>query len=109
MASTLKQNFTNQSLGNLVNHQKGESGISGETTFGKFRIIIYNETICRLAITAKEGFSNFSYSVIAQPQKNDFALEELDDRLSLRTSRFHLTISKNPVRFSFTDHQGRVL
>lgn len=98
-----------QSLGNLIKHHPVESGISGETTFGNFRIIVYNDSICRLSITREDGFADFSYSVIAQVQKNNFKPEDHGDRISLRTSRFHLTISKNPVRFSFTDLQGQVL
>src|SRR5258706_12263131 len=100
MASTLKQNFTNQSLGNLVHHQKGASGISGETTFGKFRIIVYSDSICRASITLEDHFTDFSYSVIARPLENNFTLEEHEDRISLHTSQFSLSSSNNPFGFS---------
>ena len=107
--SSLSTKNAGQSLGNLVTYQKEASGISGETTFGKFRIIVYNESICRVSITREDGFTDFSYSVIAQPEKTDFSLDEELDRISLRSSRFHLTISKNPVRFSFADLRGQAI
>ncbi len=88
-----------QSLGNIITHRPDAAGLSGETTFGKFRIIVYTDSLCRVSITRDDGFADFSYSVIAQPQKNNFKLEDHDDRILLRTSRFHLTISKNPVGF----------
>lgn len=109
MTSKAARNATPQGLGNLVKFKSHELGISGETDNGKFRVLFYADGIARISVTREEPLEEFSYAVVANPEKIKFTVEENDQHLLLRTAAFDLRISKHPVRFSFTDHQGHVI
>jgi len=108
MISTFKQS-TSKSLGKFLSYQNIPSGIKGESTYGKFRVIVYSESIIRISITSDEQFEDFSYSVIANPNEDKFELTETESHLEIRTAVCQLIISREPVRFSFQDLQGRVI
>ncbi len=100
---------TSKSLGNLVSFSKHACGIEGKTSFGNFRVSIYAKSIIRVTISDAGKFEDFSYSVVAKP--TDIAFELIDDIdfIKLKTTTCVLSISKNPVRFSFQNHQGAVI
>src|SRR5271154_7006441 len=100
---------TNRSLGNLTSFKSDQAGISGETSFGKFKVTVYSDSICRISITLNEAFENFSYAVVASPEKSGFAIQEHDEEILIRTDSFHLHVSRNPVRFKFTNPGGQVM
>ncbi len=97
-----------KSLGNLTTWAKDAYGISGETTNGSFRVQVYNESIVRISLSQQTAFEDFSYAVVATPDKNGFSLRE-NSELELKTNHFILKISKSPVRFSFYTLDGRVI
>jgi len=98
-----------RSLGNLTNFKSASTGISGETSFGKFNVVVYSNSICRISITQLNEFEDFSYAVETVPVKANVSILEQDNEIVIRTNSFHLYISKNPVRFKFTDPEGQVL
>jgi alpha-glucosidase len=98
-----------QSLGQLTRWDKIENGISGETSNGRFRILIYNDAIVRLSITQFEAFEDFSYAVVASPSPNNFEIHDDNHVLHLKTAKVVLSISKNPVRFSFSNLKGEII
>jgi alpha-glucosidase len=100
---------TSQPLGALKSYTTGPSGISGETSFGSFRVSIYTDLICRIGITHQQNFDEFSYSVIAIPEAVNFEVVETNAEITLTTDLFKLLISKNPVRFRFTDLGGEII
>lgn len=89
-----------KSLGDLNGWKKEAYGITGDTSFGKFRVLFYNEGIVRITSTQDETFEDFSYAVVAQAGFTP-VIDDLGDTLELRTANFHLRISKAPVRFAF--------
>jgi alpha-glucosidase len=90
-----------QSLGKLLRSNDHASGLSGETAAEKFNVQFYDDGIVRISITKAHAFEDFSYAVIAQPRSSSFTREETDKEIILKTSRFILKITKDPVRFSF--------
>lgn len=108
MASTFTQS-TSKSLGNFLSFQNIPSGIIAETSFGKFKVVIYSPSIIRISATAGDPFENFSYSIVVTPEEVPHEVMETDDRLILKTTQCQLVMSKNPVRFSFQELNGKVI
>jgi alpha-glucosidase len=102
------QSVTSKSLGNLGSFKKTTNGLVGETTFGKLKVILYNESIFRISI-CQDQFEDFSYSVVGNPSGIPFEIIESSDTLVIKTSTTLLSISRTPVRFSFQTLDGKVI
>lgn len=98
-----------ESLGTLLEWKRDTSGISGKTTHGQFRVLLYHDGIARITATRHDTFEDFSYAVIAKPDARQLDVQEEHDRLEIRTVHYVLYISKSPVRFAFVTHQGQVI
>jgi alpha-glucosidase len=94
------------SLGDLSSFQKTSTGLTGETSNGKFRVALYNKGIARITATRQDFFEDFSYAVIAESQTPEFEIHDSDGFIVMRTESFLLKISRSPVRFSFFTHEG---
>lgn len=108
MTSTFKQ-ATGKSLGKFISYKNIPSGIHAETTFGKFKVLVYTQSIIRISATLDETFEDFSYSVVSKPADVHFEISENTQSLTIKTSACSLYISKDPVRFSFRDLNGVVI
>ncbi len=108
MTSTFKQ-ATGKSLGKFTSYKNIASGIQAETTFGKFKVTVYSNSILRISATVDETFEDFSYSIVAKPADVHFEISENTQSLTIKTSACSLVISKDPVRFSFRDLNGAVI
>lgn len=107
--STTINSVTSKSLGTLSSFKKGADGISGITSQGNFKVTLYSDSIFRIAISQAEHFESLSYAVVANPAAIAFEIMESDTMLEIKTSATLLTISKNPVRFSFKTLDGRII
>lgn len=103
------ESVRSKSLGNLTAFEKTPTGIIGKTDNGNFRICLYSKNICRISITHNTPFDEFSYSVVALPEPTSWELQESEDHLLLSTASFRLTISRKPVRFTFTDLSENII
>lgn len=103
------ESVRSKGLGKLVSINQTPNGLVGKTDFGNFRVSYYSKNICRISITLKEAFDDFSYAVVAEPGMVALTLEETAEAISLSTSSFTLTVSRNPVRFRFSDLNGHVI
>jgi alpha-glucosidase len=99
---------TSQSLGTLTSLSRTETGISGITTNGNFKVDVYNESVFRISIS-KTAFENFSYAVVGTPQLVDFKFEENESTILLITSSARVLIAKSPVRFSLQTVDGKII
>lgn len=99
---------TSKSLGNLITFKKTTNGLLGDTTFGKFKVILYNESIFRISI-CQDQFEDFSYSVVGKPSDIQFEVIESSDAIVIKTTTTLLSISRTPVRFSFQTLNGLVI
>ncbi len=96
------------SLGDLLDHHLTSESLIGKTSCGVFRVMRYNDSICRISISRTESFDDFSYAVVATPEGNT-SVEDGGDNLLIRAANFQLKVYKNPVRFSFLDRSGAIL
>ena len=108
MSATINS-VTSKSLGTLSSFKKSTEGITGITSLGNFRVSLYSESIFRISISLEEHFESLSYSVVANPVEIASEIIDSDSTLQIKTSTTILTISKNPVRFSFNTLDGKVI
>ncbi len=108
MASTF-QSITSKSLGNLISYSKHAGGVEGSTSYGNFKVSLYSDSIIRITATCEETFEDFSYSVILKPNEVHFEISDQDNLIKITTKKVVLSISKNPVRFSFQDLHGQII
>jgi alpha-glucosidase len=97
------------SLGNLTHWKQEPYGLSGETTYGKFKIQLYNDHIVRIQVTREEEFEDFSYAVVAAPQAETMSILDQTENLVLKTPSLVLTVTKYPVRFAFYSIHNQVI
>jgi len=105
--TTFSQQPTSTGLGNLRKMKTSETGLTIETSFGNAQVIVYNSSVVRIRIVKGDFEPDFSYSVIAQPEKTNFRILETEGMVTLKTDSLRLDISTHPVRFRFltTDNQ----
>src|SRR6478736_5296562 len=101
------KSVTSRSLGKLLSLTKSGNEVTGATDHGHFKVTCYSPSVIRLSISSDQQFENFSYSVVAQPNSSSINLAETE--LDISTSEVKLVISRNPVRFKFTDLSGNVI
>jgi alpha-glucosidase len=98
-----------QSLGNIITWKQHPFGLTGETTYGRFRVQLYNDHTVRIQLTKAETFDDFSYATIASPEQNIFTVLDQPENLVLKTSSLVLVITKYPVRVSFYTHHNQLI
>ena len=107
--STSFHSTASKSLGNLISWKQENFGLGGETSYGRFRVLVYNSNTIRIQVTREEGFEDFSYAVIASPQAVDFTILDQPTELVIKVSGFVLVITKSPVRFNFYSHHEQLI
>lgn len=98
-----------QSLGNLESIDYIDSGIVGNTSFGKFRVLIFDKSVIRISITQYSDFDDFSYAIVGKPKTVDFHIKDNDESVLISTDQLKLHIAKKPVRFKFLDNNGKII
>src|SRR5688500_19604174 len=89
------------SLGNLTHWKQEPYGLSGETSYGKFRIQLYNDHTVRIQVTREEEFEDFSYAVFASQHAETLSILIQTENLLLKKPSLVLTITKYPFPFAF--------
>lgn len=98
-----------QDLGELMSYQSTNEGLQGRTDCGHFRVIVYSSVIIRIQISDSDIFDDLSYAVVATPSSVDFEVSENANSVYLQTGKLKLEIKKDPVRFVFYNHRGKLL
>ncbi|NTW26337.1 MAG: DUF4968 domain-containing protein, partial [Lentimicrobium sp.] len=109
MTQAFPQSSKNQSLGKITSHQLNGQILSLETDNGKAEVTVFNSGVIRIRITKDDFADDFSYAVIASPEKCPVKLDETTDQLIFSTPTLKLEIDKNPARFSFYTSDGRLI
>jgi alpha-glucosidase len=110
LTSMVSAQKLNTSLGNLVDFKKTESGIEGKTSFGDFKVIVYNSSVFRIRLAQNNGFDNITYGAIAEPVKNTkFTIQDTEKSITISTDSITLIIQKSPVRYSFFNKKNQLL
>lgn len=105
----MSQSMLSKSLGDLISCSPCEGGITGETTFGKFRLLFYSDSIVKVTATLNPAFDDFSYAVIANPEKKTFQPSDNGDHLLITTDKITVRIQKSPVRITFLTSRHLVI
>ena len=106
---SMANGVTSKSLGDLKSFHVEDGTLSGETTFGKFRLIAYSDSIVRVDAT-QHDFSEFSYAVTAEPSpQTSFIVSETHDHILVDLNKIRVRIDKYPLRFTFTTADGRII
>ncbi len=108
-ATAFCQQSTSSGLGNLKKMKKTDNGLILETSFGKAQVLVYNAGIVRIRICKSDFEPDFSYAVIASPEKTNFKILETEGLVTLITDSVRLDISTDPVRFKFLTTGNRVI
>jgi alpha-glucosidase len=96
-------------LGNVVSASITDAGVTGKTGNGNFRAIYINNNIIRITATRQDDFEDFSYSVIAHPEKVKLNIQDSEYQLSISSPAVQLVIQKQPATFSFQTPSGDVI
>lgn len=98
-----------ESLGKITSYHLNGQVLSLETDNGKAEITVYSPGVFRIRI-GREGFAlDFSYAVVARPEKCEVKMGEMNDKLVLSTDKLTLEIGRNPARFTFYTADGKLI
>ncbi|HOW26612.1 MAG TPA: glycoside hydrolase family 31 protein [Bacteroidales bacterium] len=109
LTNTMGQQFPDNSLGKMIHYLEGEQSLLIQTDNGSVLIQVYAPDIFRIRVSRMIFTDDFSYSVVGRRYPCNVVLQELDERLSIRTDSLLLEISTNPVRFTFRTPEGQVI
>ncbi|MBX2969264.1 MAG: glycoside hydrolase family 31 protein [Cyclobacteriaceae bacterium] len=98
-----------RNTGTLESWQKISNGITGKTSTAHFQVTFYTEHIVRVTFTQESFIESFSYSVVAEPDKQQIDIHEEHDSILLRSSLIQVRLSKNPVRLTFLNNNNQVI
>ncbi|WP_332910847.1 hypothetical protein [Algoriphagus boritolerans] len=88
-------------FGSIQEWKQTEIGLEGKSEVGRFRISVYQGGIIRIQASRYDSFESNPYSVISEPDKVNFNLEEGDNKLYLTTSLIRLKVDLDKFTFSF--------
>jgi alpha-glucosidase len=73
-------------------------------------VTVISPSVLRIRIVRENFLKDFSYAVVAKPEKTNFAIKEDDRSIVLQTDSLRLELIKKPVmHLKFYDHKGRLL
>ncbi|MGL1889604.1 MAG: DUF4968 domain-containing protein [Reichenbachiella sp.] len=96
-------------MGKLKEYALTDFGLIGKTESELIEVQVYSDSIIRVRITRNSDFDPFDYALDMQPKPKAFNKAETDDYITISTSLVTLEISKEPVRFTFKNADGRVI
>lgn len=100
--------MANKRLGNLISFQQHSSGITADTSFGKFRVTIYSDSIVRIH-AVQDSYDDFSYAVVSRPAQTSFTVVDHSDAVFIHLKSFMIRIGKHPIHFTFLTNDHRVI
>ena len=103
------QQFPDNSLGKLKKLTKAGNTIIIETSNGIASLMVYNPEIVRLRIAKGKTGDDFSYAVVATQKPCTVKMGETKQMILLQTDSLNVEISTNPVRFKFSNSDGKLL
>lgn len=101
------QQYPDNSLGNLKKLTKGKNSLTIETTNGIAQVTVYSPEIIRVRINKQLPAGDFSYAVVGQPVECKVKILETEGQILVITDSLRLQVSTDPVRFTFTTHDGK--
>ncbi|NWJ52675.1 MAG: glycoside hydrolase family 31 protein [Bacteroidetes bacterium] len=97
------------SLGDLKKVSVKDASLDLFTTNGNAKVTIYSPSVFRIRIVKSDFAKDFSYAVVGTPVQCKVDVKQNNNDITVSTDSVILKISRKPVRFTFTTHDGRVL
>jgi alpha-glucosidase len=99
-----------RSLGSVLAVHQRENGMLLCTDEAEVNITVYSDSIIRVFIEKTENEAReLPYAVVAEPEKTTVEFKETEDIIFLKTRKIRMLVSRNPLRISFTDSNGKFL
>ena len=106
----MRQDQGNISLTAVQDFQQDDQQVILQTEEAQVKVTVFSDAVIQIrAIKKGQAFEDFSYAVISAPQSTSFDVQEDESHYFIKTSKIHLEIQKNPLRFSFKNAQGQLL
>jgi alpha-glucosidase len=106
--TNIKKN-RNLSIGDIESWTEKENGIKGKTSLANFEITVFDDATIRIQIARENSFSPNPYSVIKDPQKNNFKIKKSKNEVWVQTSKIHLSINLSPFYLTFQTPEGKII
>lgn len=103
------QQYPDNSLGNLKKLTKGTNSVTIETTNGIAQVTVFTPEIIRVRINKQLPAGDFSYAVVGQTVACKVKILETEGQVLVITDSLRLQVSTDPVRFTFTTHDGKTI
>lgn len=108
--SILQAQPLSRSMGNLKSLKRMSNGVIVQTDFGNLKATVFTANIIKIDITSNSTFNDFSYAVVAEPQKDaHFSVNDGKDKVILTTDSLVLEITKKPVRIALYNKVGKLI
>lgn len=97
-------------LGNFLSLDMEEHIIKISTEQGYFTLLFYREDIIRLIMNPhQEPTLENTFAVVRPSQNIEIKVEEIEDKLVIKSNLLTVVITKNPLRVHFFDSDGRLI
>ncbi|MDF2158103.1 glycoside hydrolase family 31 protein [Algoriphagus sp. CAU 1675] len=107
---TITQNSSRfLSMGKVLEWKQTETGISGISENGFFKLSVYEEGTIRIQASRHQDFDPNPYSVVSSPKKTQFTLREKSGKLHLETSKLNLQINLLNFSIQYFSNDGKLL
>jgi len=96
-------------IGTITSVDKTDRGVLLKSDEAIVDISFFAPGVVRVRAVRGAAFApDFSWAVVAEPEKVDFEIEEDEEALSLTSGRVSVTIERNPFRVVFEDEEGLI-
>ena len=87
--------------GNIKSVSRNGQEMNIRTQNAFVKVTVYSANVIRVRMDRKPLTSDFSYAVVASPEKVSVILKENEQTISLQTDSLVLIMGKKPLSFSF--------
>jgi len=98
-----------KSAGNITGVTINNQQVNITTDNAYAQITVYTPNVVRVRMDKQKLSADFSYAVIAQPQKTKVNITQNDQEIDLSTDSLKAVIKKSPFAISFYTIDGRVI
>ena len=94
--------------GNIKSYSENNHGVEIQTDLHKYELSFYSSSIVRIHQVGSSRDEN-PYSVVANPEKIQFTIEEHEESLIISTDSLDVLVRKNAISFTFLNKDGKII
>lgn len=96
-------------IGKITNAVVNDQSVNITTDNAYARVIVYSPNVIRVRIDKQKLATDFSYAVIAQPQKTKVAITQNAQEINIQTDSLKAVIKKSPFAITFYTMAGEII